>query len=311
MSEAMGPLTFGKKEEQIFLGREIAQHQDYSEDTAVKIDQEVKRIVAQNYERAQDVADRAQGRAAEDRRRTAGARGARRRAGEAHRPGEAARRPRPSGRSATAVVSDRRARRRRRPPRATGRRPWSRRSRTRFRSSGRIARPQGTSSRRGRSETDSRGPGDRALGVSSRPPFCHNESAVDSIADRRDLRPSRSPHGRASTLGERTLVMGILNVTPDSFAERRAPIRTRRSAARPADGGRGRRHHRHRRRIDAAGRRAGVGGRGAWPACCRSSSAWRAAWRVPISIDTYKAGVAEAALAAGAVIVNDISGLRV
>ena len=34
MSEAMGPLTFGKKEEQIFLGREIAQHQDYSEDTA-------------------------------------------------------------------------------------------------------------------------------------------------------------------------------------------------------------------------------------------------------------------------------------
>ena len=45
MSEAMGPLTFGKKEEQIFLGREIAQHQDYSEDTARQIDQEVKRIV--------------------------------------------------------------------------------------------------------------------------------------------------------------------------------------------------------------------------------------------------------------------------
>ena len=38
MSEAMGPLTFGKKEEQIFLGREIAQHTDYSEDTALKID---------------------------------------------------------------------------------------------------------------------------------------------------------------------------------------------------------------------------------------------------------------------------------
>ncbi|MBE3071991.1 MAG: ATP-dependent zinc metalloprotease FtsH [Acidobacteria bacterium] len=52
MSEQMGPLTFGKKEEQIFLGREIAQHQDYSEDTAVKIDQEVKRIVGGNYERA-------------------------------------------------------------------------------------------------------------------------------------------------------------------------------------------------------------------------------------------------------------------
>jgi cell division protease FtsH len=52
MSDAMGPLTFGKKEEQIFLGREIAQHQDYSEDTALKIDQEVKRFVTSNYERA-------------------------------------------------------------------------------------------------------------------------------------------------------------------------------------------------------------------------------------------------------------------
>jgi cell division protease FtsH len=52
MSDAMGPLTFGRKEEQIFLGREIAQHQDYSEDTAIKIDQEMKRIVMDNYERA-------------------------------------------------------------------------------------------------------------------------------------------------------------------------------------------------------------------------------------------------------------------
>jgi cell division protease FtsH len=52
MSDAMGPLTFGKKEEQIFLGREIAQHQDYSEDTALKIDHEVKRFVTDNYKRA-------------------------------------------------------------------------------------------------------------------------------------------------------------------------------------------------------------------------------------------------------------------
>jgi cell division protease FtsH len=52
MSDSMGPLTFGKKEEQIFLGREIAQHQDYSEDTALKIDHEVKRFVTQNYERS-------------------------------------------------------------------------------------------------------------------------------------------------------------------------------------------------------------------------------------------------------------------
>src|SRR5688500_10106958 len=55
MSGAMGPLTFGKKEEQIFLGREIAQHQDYSEDTALRIDQEVKRFVTDNYTRAQKI----------------------------------------------------------------------------------------------------------------------------------------------------------------------------------------------------------------------------------------------------------------
>jgi len=54
MSGEMGPLTFGKKEEQIFLGREIAQHQDYSEDTAVKIDQEVRRFVSENYTRAEE-----------------------------------------------------------------------------------------------------------------------------------------------------------------------------------------------------------------------------------------------------------------
>jgi cell division protease FtsH len=54
MSE-LGPLTFGKKEEQIFLGREIAQHRDYSEDTAIKIDSEVKRIVAEQYAKAEQI----------------------------------------------------------------------------------------------------------------------------------------------------------------------------------------------------------------------------------------------------------------
>jgi cell division protease FtsH len=55
MSDAMGPLTFGKKEDQIFLGREIAKAQDYSEDTAIRIDHEVKRFVMENYERARTV----------------------------------------------------------------------------------------------------------------------------------------------------------------------------------------------------------------------------------------------------------------
>ncbi|HLM58429.1 MAG TPA: ATP-dependent zinc metalloprotease FtsH [Pyrinomonadaceae bacterium] len=51
----LGPLTFGKKEEQIFLGREISQHRDYSEDTAIKIDQEVKKLVGEQYERARRI----------------------------------------------------------------------------------------------------------------------------------------------------------------------------------------------------------------------------------------------------------------
>jgi cell division protease FtsH len=51
----LGPLTFGKKEEQIFLGREIAQHRDYSEDTAIKIDMEVRRLVDEGYGRAKSL----------------------------------------------------------------------------------------------------------------------------------------------------------------------------------------------------------------------------------------------------------------
>ena len=61
MSEAMGPLTFGRKEEQIFIGREIAQHQDYSENTALLIDKEIKRIVTDNYDRARSVLKAHQG----------------------------------------------------------------------------------------------------------------------------------------------------------------------------------------------------------------------------------------------------------
>ena len=52
MSEEMGPLSYGKKEEQIFLGREFAVHKDYSEDTAQKIDKEVTRLVSASYEKA-------------------------------------------------------------------------------------------------------------------------------------------------------------------------------------------------------------------------------------------------------------------
>jgi cell division protease FtsH len=55
MSERLGPLAFGKKEEQIFLGREFAQHRDYSEETARLIDGEVRDIVTKSYERAREI----------------------------------------------------------------------------------------------------------------------------------------------------------------------------------------------------------------------------------------------------------------
>jgi cell division protease FtsH len=51
----LGPVTFGKKEQEIFLGREFAQHQDFSEATAVEIDREVKKILDKSYKTASDV----------------------------------------------------------------------------------------------------------------------------------------------------------------------------------------------------------------------------------------------------------------
>ena len=52
MSDEMGPLSYGKKEEQIFLGRDIAVHKDYSEETAQRIDNEITRLVSESYEKA-------------------------------------------------------------------------------------------------------------------------------------------------------------------------------------------------------------------------------------------------------------------
>ncbi len=55
MSDALGPLTFGQKEEQIFLGKEFARHRDFSEETAMTIDTEIRRFVTENYKRAASV----------------------------------------------------------------------------------------------------------------------------------------------------------------------------------------------------------------------------------------------------------------
>jgi cell division protease FtsH len=52
MSEKLGPMTYGKKEEEIFLGRDFTQRVDYSETTAVQIDGEVRRLILETYERA-------------------------------------------------------------------------------------------------------------------------------------------------------------------------------------------------------------------------------------------------------------------
>ena len=73
MSE-LGPLSFGKKEEQIFLGREIAQHRDYSEETAIRIDEQVKKLVQGGYDTALQHHRRAFRRAGAHRRSAAGAR---------------------------------------------------------------------------------------------------------------------------------------------------------------------------------------------------------------------------------------------
>ena len=54
MSEKLGPLTFGKKEEMIFLGREISEQRNYSDEVAAKIDEEVREIIDRAYDRAKE-----------------------------------------------------------------------------------------------------------------------------------------------------------------------------------------------------------------------------------------------------------------
>jgi dihydropteroate synthase len=118
------------------------------------------------------------------------------------------------------------------------------------------------------------------------------------------------PDARSLSLGERTLVMGVLNVTPDSFAEGDAltdPARAvERAFAIEAEGA---------DLLDIGGESTRPGAepigeeeelRRVMPVVERLAGRIR----IPISIDTYKAGVARRALGAGAVMVNDISGLR-
>jgi dihydropteroate synthase len=118
------------------------------------------------------------------------------------------------------------------------------------------------------------------------------------------------PGGRTLALGERTLVMGIINVTPDSFSDGGALLDVRRAV----DAG--------VQMADEGADLLDVGGESTRPGAQALPEAEErrrvlpvieglaARVTVPISIDTYKAAVADAALEAGAAMVNDISGLR-
>ena len=61
MSTKMGPLTFGKQEQNIFLGKEFARHQDYSESTAVTIDEEIRRFITEAYDDAREILEKHRG----------------------------------------------------------------------------------------------------------------------------------------------------------------------------------------------------------------------------------------------------------
>jgi dihydropteroate synthase len=118
------------------------------------------------------------------------------------------------------------------------------------------------------------------------------------------------PGGRALALGERTIVMGIINVTPDSFSDGGVLV----DPAKAVDAG--------VRMVEQGAGIIDIGGESTRPGASTIDDAEEQRRvipviealarrvEVPISIDTYKASTADAALAAGASIVNDISGLR-
>ena len=118
------------------------------------------------------------------------------------------------------------------------------------------------------------------------------------------------PQGRTLALGDRTLVMGIINVTPDSFSDGGQLI----DPARAVEAG--------LRMVDDGADLLDVGGESTRPGAQPLDAdeerrrvipvveALSARVTVPISVDTYKAVIADAALAAGAAMINDISGMR-
>jgi dihydropteroate synthase len=118
------------------------------------------------------------------------------------------------------------------------------------------------------------------------------------------------PGGRSLVLGDRTLLMGIVNITPDSFSDGGALMDPQQAVAAA------------QQMIEEGADLIDVGGESTRPGAeplgedderrriLPVIAALAAAVRTPISVDTYKAGVADAALDAGASLVNDVSGLR-
>ena len=119
----------------------------------------------------------------------------------------------------------------------------------------------------------------------------------------------RTPQ-RTFDLSRRGLIMGVVNVTADSFSDGGQFLDRERRGARPGTGGGGRGDHRHRRRIHAARRGAGAGSGGNAPRAAGHRAAREDDPRFVISIDTMKPAVARAAIECGAAIVNDVTGLR-
>ena len=257
MSETVGPLTFGRKDEEIFLGRDFAQHKDYSEETAIRIDQEIKRIVTDNYERARSILE--------------GKKNELLRIAE-----ELLTREVLSGDQVQRIVAGQASKSRRLPPRLSSRtspparrrrgRRWCRRSASRCRRNSRIRRPASPSAGRQHPAASGRGSAPsierqvfrRDLGVPVRvvegivrdagSPLLHAAAARRPAA-----RSRRADAGDGGRQRDPRLVLG------------RRPLAGPGTRGRPcprAGSGR-RRPARRRRRVDAARRRSGADGGGA------------------------------------------------
>ena len=296
MSDALGPLTFGKKEEQIFLGREIAQRSDYSADTAIRIDQEIKRFVTEATTSARSRFCRRTGRASSrwptscccgkcstPTRYAASSRASRstRRPREAADAGAAAgRRPHPPRTAAVMVPPLNK------PLPQIGHRAEA---------SSVVATVRFDQV----SQLSERPPGTRA-----RPPT-YDLSPTASPAQPRSVLSSARASRRPSTPFPTGASSASASARWSWASSTSRPIHLP-TAGRYVDPVRAvehalamearRRSDRHRRGIDAAGRGSAVRGRGAGAASLPVFEGWRAGCGCPISIDTTRRTSREAAL---------------